>query len=82
MKAYTLRGIDDRLYKTMQTQARAAGKSLNRHLLDLVGAAVRPSEPHRMKSLDKFFGLLSKDEMQAARQSLGRQRMIDPGMWK
>jgi len=82
MKAYTIRGIDDRLYKTLQAQAKNAGKSLNRHLLDLVGAGVRPPECARMKNLDKYCGIYTADEAKAAQKSLACQRTIEPGMWK
>ncbi|MBF0388244.1 MAG: hypothetical protein HQL20_10430 [Candidatus Omnitrophica bacterium] len=87
MRAYTLRGIDDKLYRVVRERSRSAGKSMNRFMLEIIacGAGViaeaRQSGAVKREGADKLFGCLSGADREYYRKTLADQRKIDPEMW-
>ena len=84
MRAYTLRGIDDKLYRIIRQESRHAGKSMNRHMLDIIAGGTGGGEkaPVPKKDIDRLFGCLSKADSNYYGQMLAEQRKIDREMWR
>ena len=85
MHAYTLRGIDDKLYRSVQQRSRSAGKSMNKYMLELIArdAGGMPQDyARRQKEIDSLVGSMSAEDHKHYCKALREQRKIDPEMWK
>jgi hypothetical protein len=86
MKAVTLRNIPPGLARVIRRTAEEAGVSTNKAILRLLeGAAGRPGQkksPVLHHDLDALAGRWSRKDGAAFERSLGRQRKIDPEIWK
>ena len=91
LKQLTLRGFDRDLEESLRQLARERGISLNRAALTLMrrGAGLEKPEaegsPRRGKignSLDKFFGVWTKEESREFLRSIEHFEEIDEEHWK
>lgn len=85
MTQITLRGMDDKLEKTIRRMAREKGTSLNKVVLDMVrqhmGLKTKTQE-HPGESLRKLAGGWSKKQAADFMESINSCEQIDEAMWK
>ncbi len=85
MKQLTIRGVDEKLHKTLQNRADQQGVSMNRYVLYLikesVGLAVSSLPAQEFDDLDALAGTWTEAEYNEFASSLEAQRQIDAEMW-
>lgn len=85
MKQLTIRGVDEKLHKTLQDKAEQQGVSMNRYVLYLikesVGLAARGLPEQEFDDLDDLAGTWTEAEYTEFTHSLEEQRPIDAEMW-
>ena len=85
MKAVTLRNLPPSLDRTIRQRAKKKGVSVNKVVISLLQEHLGETEKRpvrRYHDLDELAGSWSKQEADAFDQALGKQRTIDPEMWK
>ena len=85
MKQLTIRGVDEKLHKTLQNKADQHGVSMNRYVLHLikesVGLAASSLPEPEFDDLDDLAGTWTEAEYAEFTSSLAGQRQIDAEMW-
>jgi len=85
MKQLTIRGVDEKLHKTLQNKANQQGVSMNRYVLYLikesVGLAARSLPEQEFDDLDNLAGTWTEAEYAEFVTNLDEQRQIDEEMW-
>ena len=86
MKAITLRNLPPALAETLEKEAAATGRSLNKtviHLLEkATGISGPPPHQTRFHDLDDLAGNWSEKQAREFESSLHDQRQIDPELWE
>ena len=85
MKAVTLRNLPPSLDRTIRQRAKKKGMSVNKVVISLLQDHLGESETRlarRYHDLDGVAGSWSKQEGEAFEETLAKQRVIDPEMWK
>lgn len=86
----TLRGIDDRLVRTLRREAQRRRRSLNRTVLDLLAEATGLAEApgaagaarQRFNDLDHLAGTWSEQDARDFDRHLRSSRRIDDDLWR
>jgi hypothetical protein len=85
----TIRGVDPRLERTLRSEARRRGLSLNRTVLGLLreatglhGSAVYRAAPERFGDLDHLAGTWSAEEAATFERHVQRLRGLDAELWR
>ena len=86
MKAITLRNLPPALAETLEKEAAATGRSLNKtviHLLEkATGLSGPPPNQSRFHDLDDLAGSWSEKQTREFDQNLQDLRQIDPDLWE
>jgi ABC-type uncharacterized transport system substrate-binding protein len=83
MATVTLRGLSASTVEDLKQEARRAGVSLNRLLVQrLEKQRFRSTlRPRDYDDLDHLFGTLDEEEYQRITEAVAEQRRIDPELW-
>jgi len=76
----TLRHVDSELKAAIDDQARAAGKSINQFVLDLIGVCVGVKPAEKKPDWHKSIGVLPKDAFDQS--DFDYFEAIDEKMWR
>jgi len=86
MPVITLRNLPPELVRIVQRRAREKRTSLTRAVIDLLQevAGIRPEQRGQevYHDLDALAGSWTPEEAGAFAEALGRQRIVDPDLWK
>ena len=86
MKTLSVRGVDEDLAALIKESARAAHKSINSFVLDVlrkeVGGAKEKRFAREWHDLDSLFGRWSEREYTAIQGLIDEGRRIDEELWK
>ena len=87
MKAITLRNLPPEIAKTIRTKAQREGVSINKAVIQLLEEGVGPRSKAkggkaRYHELDDLAGSWTKEEAGEFDKALGKQRAIDPELWR
>jgi hypothetical protein len=86
MKAVTIRGVDPEVAEKLKTKAAEQGKSVNQLTLDILKESLgfKKKKKYSMEydDLDDLFGRWSEKEFQEIQGKIGKERRIDPELWK
>jgi DNA polymerase III delta subunit len=86
MKQLTIRGVDEKLHRTIRSKANQQGLSINRYLLHLIKEAVGLANGGLLREqefddLDALAGTWTEDDFEEFEASLKEQRQIDEEIW-
>ena len=86
MKSISIRGVDDQLASLLKAEAKAARKSVNQFVLELlkrqVGLEKKKRYTHVYYDLDSLFGRWSKGEFDEIQRKIDAERRIEQEIWK
>ena len=83
MSALTLRGLSPDTERRLKVEARKAGVSMNRLILQrLEGETHGAFKPHVHHDLDALFGTMSAADLGAIEAAAASQRQTDRKLWR
>lgn len=86
MKAITLRNLPTDLAETLEREAAATGRSLNKTVIRLLekatGVSGSPPKTTRFHDLDDLAGSWTNKQAREFERHLQDQRQIDPDIWE
>jgi DNA polymerase III delta subunit len=86
MKQLTIRGVDEKLHRTIRSKANQQGLSINRYLLYLIKEAVGLANGGLLREqefddLDDLAGTWTEADFEEFEANLKEQRQIDEEIW-
>ncbi|MCP4416967.1 MAG: antitoxin [Chloroflexi bacterium] len=86
MKQLTIRGVDEKLHRTIRSKANQQGMSINRYLLHLIKEAVGLANGGLLRKqefddLDDLAGTWTEEDFEEFEAILKEQRQIDEEIW-
>lgn len=83
MKAITLRDIPDEIAESIQRQAEFSGASLNKTVIEMLSAAIKPQRRRReFNDLDHLIGRWGPADANEIEMAVDAQRVVDMELWK
>jgi len=86
MKSISIRGVDDQLATLLKREAKAAQKSINQFVLEVlkkqVGLDKKRQYTQVYSDLDTLFGRWSKNEFDEIQSKIDSERRIEQELWQ